>query len=64
MSVDELVLLERAELSVACAECPCHVAVLYCPGCDSWLCLPCWAEHNGGALCHVPDEPVPAGCGS
>ena len=60
---DDVRLRERAAASVACAECPCHVAVEYCPGCDQWLCPACWSEHNQDAPCHV-HEPVPAGCGA
>jgi len=59
---DDVQLRERAAESVACAECPCHVAVAYCPGCDQWVCQDCWAEHNQDAPCHVTDD-VPAGCG-
>ncbi|OFW62927.1 MAG: hypothetical protein A2Y74_05660 [Actinobacteria bacterium RBG_13_63_9] len=61
---DDVRLREHAAASVACAECPCHVAEAYCVGCDQWLCRDCFAEHNEGAPCHVPDEPVPAGCGA
>jgi hypothetical protein len=36
-----------------CPNCGCHLASVWCDGCDMTLCVFCYDEHENNAPCHV-----------
>ena len=38
-----------------CPNCDCHLASVWCDGCEMTLCVFCYDEHENGAPCHVAD---------